>query len=139
MSDLGCGRIAGAGTVNGEKVHSVLFVESRPKHQDTLRDYFTKHGYRPLVLRDADRAVDRLKTAPPDAVVLMGDDIGDRVAGDFRAVAGSGVATVLVLGRDQKKLGPKLGKIPKTAKVLVQPVTPRGLRDALTECLAAAG
>ena len=127
--------IAGAGTVDGQKVYSVLCVESRPKHQDMLRDYFTKHGYRPLLVRDADRAIDRLNTSRPDSVILMGDDIGDRAVEDFKTVVGAGVATVLVLGREQKPLAKNLGKVPGHGAVLLQPVTPRSLRDAVSKCL----
>ena len=35
----------------------VLCIESRIKHQDILRDYLSKRGYRVLLLSDADRAV----------------------------------------------------------------------------------
>ena len=128
--------IAGARSSDGETLKTVLCVESRPKHQDRLRDYFTKHNFRILLLGSADRAIDRLKTAPPDSVILMGDDVGDRIAEDVVSVASAGVPVVAVLGRTQAKLQKRLASLPAHATVLTMPVTPRDLRDALEECLA---
>ena len=39
---------------------TILCVENRPKHQDSLRIYFTKHGFRVLLLTDPQRAMLRL-------------------------------------------------------------------------------
>ena len=56
---------------------TILCVESRPKRQDVLREYFSKHGYRLLLMGDIDRALNRLKNNPPDGLILFGDIIGD--------------------------------------------------------------
>ena len=130
-------KIAGAQASDGKTLKTVLCVESRPKHQDRLREYFTKHNFRILLLGDADRAIDRLKTAPPDSIILMGDAVGDRVVDDFKTLLDAGVATVMVLGKSQRKLGKTLGKHPPHGAVLPMPVTLRGLREALTGCIDA--
>ena len=132
------GRVAGATTRDGATLKTVLCVESRPKHQDRLRDYFTKHGFRIMLLGDADRALGRLETAPPDSVILMGDAVGDRVAEDAAKFAAAGVASVVVLGRKQAGLAGPLAALPGHGAVLNMPVTLRDLRDALSLCLEAA-
>ena len=56
---------------------TILCVENRLKQQDSLREYFNKHGYRVLLLRDVERAIKRIETDPPQGIVLMADSLGE--------------------------------------------------------------
>ena len=139
LVSLGEGQaVAGAKTSDGRTLRTLLCVETRPKHQDVLREYFSKHGYRVLLLGNADRAIARLDTTPPDALVLMGDAIGDEAIEHFQAAINHTrpPACILVLPRGMKAEAKAIGQLPETARVMVQPVNTRSLRDALDACLA---
>ena len=133
------GTIAGAKTSDGRTLSTLLCVESRPKHQDVLRDYFSKHNFRVLLLGDPSRAIARLDTNPPDALVFMGDAIGEESLEHFQAALGHArpPACVLVAPKPLKEAVAGLGKLPKTARVLMQPATTRELRRAVEKCLDA--
>jgi serine/threonine protein kinase len=121
----------------------VLFVENRPKHQDVLRDYLGKRGYRVLLLGDAERAVSRIKQSPPDCLVLMGHTVEDDVIGAFfRAVQAEprgGMAGVLVLSEKQASLKSSFKESRPGLCVLVQPVSLRDLRQEIGSALRAVG
>src|SRR5262249_45571075 len=51
---------------------TVLCVEERVRQQDSLRQYFSKHGYRVLMLGDLHRAISRLQSDAPKGLVIMG-------------------------------------------------------------------
>lgn len=114
---------------------TILCVENRPKHQDTLRDYFTKHGFRVLLLSDAQRALSRLNATPPDALVLVGDVIGaHQLSGVYQSAVfkskKTGTAVVVIIGK-QSPTGPL--EDDSQARVLQQPVTLRQIRQAIEE------
>jgi CheY-like chemotaxis protein len=123
-----------------DDVRTVLCVESRPKQQDMLRQYFTKHGYRVLLFHDVDRALGRLRQQPPDCVLLMGDAIGDRVVEDFAKALTLGrdryLVTVLVLGEEQARLHAAVPADNPLGRLLVQPIKLRDLRTAIDDGLA---
>ena len=132
------GAVAGARTADGKTLSTLLCVESRPKHQDVLREYFSKHGFRVLLLGDPERALSRLDTNPPDVLVLMGDAIGPEVVGHFQAAMSHArpPACVLVAPKAEADAAASLDPLPKTARVLTQPATTRELRKAVERCLA---
>ena len=139
----GGAKIAGAVDAEGNALKTVLCVESRPKHQDRLRQYFTKHNFRVLLMSDASRAISRLKTSPPDSIILMGDSIGPEVAEAFADIVRSPtkVACVAVLGKKQANLANQIAFDEESypfGAVMIQPVTPRDLRQKLTACIKAA-
>lgn len=141
LRDLGDTQVADSGplvAIAGMK--TLLCVEHRPKRQDVLREYFTKHGFRVLLMSDIDRAFARLKNNPPDGLILFGDAIGDRAADDFkRALAltrGRNVAVVCVLTEEQDRLDKQLDAIDQRGAVLVQPVRLRDLRETLQQVFA---
>jgi serine/threonine protein kinase len=117
-------------------VPTVLCVESRPKHQDVLRDYFARHGYRVLLLSDPQRALNRMLSAPPEAFVLMGDSVGNQLPAVFRAAASQGrqfgTVVVAVLGKKAITGIERLQDEP-LARVLPQPTTLRDIRHAISE------
>jgi len=121
-----------AGAISAEdKV--VLVVENRPRHQDMLREYFTKHGYRVVLLGDPDRALSRLKTMTPQGVLLFEEAIGPRAADDFRR------ALELTKNRPVAVALSLNGKSPTPANsdprgtILSPPVNLRRLRTAIEQ------
>jgi len=114
---------------------TVLCVEDRVRQQDSLREYFTKHGYRVLLLRDFERALSRLASDPPKGLILMGDSLGDDVQAQYgKAVNASkryGTAVVLVLSKNQRDLKSVLNETERSRVLNEQPVTLRNIRKAL--------
>lgn len=122
---------------DGNSAVTIMCIEGRTKHQDVLRTYLTKHGFRVLMLSDVQRALNRLATAPPDCLILFGDSIGSEVAGAYEKVRSrpSGKpGVVAVLSEKQKHLASAFKTSPN-ARVLVQPIKIRSLRDAIDEVL----
>ena len=111
---------------------TVLCVESRLRHQDALRDYLSRHGFRVLMLSNLDRALARLDATPPNCMVLMGEALGnDGIVRGFQQAAEQAgrnrLAVIAVLSEKQVALRKQLPTA-DTARILVQPVTLRGLR-----------
>jgi eukaryotic-like serine/threonine-protein kinase len=116
----------------------MLCVESRVKQQDALRSYFTKHGYRVLMLGDSERALSRIASdSPPDGVVITSESIepGILPVTYKRAVElcrEAEIPLVLVLGKNSTN---EKSRLPDTncSVVLTQPVTLREIRRAIKE------
>lgn len=115
---------------------TILCVEDRPKHQDSLRKYFSKHGYRVLLLSDPQRAMLRLATSPPDALVIIGDVVGPSLPRVYASAIAEarrhGTAVIVVMGKRKIPGADRLSDVP-SGKVLYQPVTLRDVRHAVTE------
>ena len=120
---------------------TVMCVEHRPKHQDLLRNYLSRHGYRVLLLSDVERALDRVRRNPPDCLLLMGESIGDRVVEDYRRALLLGrdrsLVSVLVLGEKQSHLGKSITGPQGGGRVLTQPLVLRDLRKTIADGLNA--
>lgn len=121
---------------------TILCVEERLKQQDSLREYFNKHGYRVLLLRDVERAIKRIQSDPPQGIVLMADSLGsdDEATKAYSKVVAccrrSNTAVVLVLAKKHREIKDSFVQTP-LAKVLDQhPVTLRNIRSALEEIRA---
>ncbi len=116
---------------------TVLCVEERLRQQDSLREYFTKHGYRVLLLGNFERAMKRLKSDPPKGLVLMSDALGDETEALFgqaqQACQQTGTAMVLVLSKSRGSLKDQLTTTKATRVLSEQPVTLRSIRQALEE------
>lgn len=118
---------------------TLLCVEDRMKQQDSLREYFNKHGYRVLLLRDIERAIKRLQTDPPQGLVLMADSLGDdeeATSAYAKAVAccrRSGTALVLVLAKKHHNVKEQFVETPLSRVLSSHPVTLRNIRTALEE------
>lgn len=116
---------------------TVLCVEERLRQQDSLREYFSKHGYRVLMLRDFARALTRLQADPPKGLVLMGDSLGSDALKLFDKALStcrpSRTAVVLVLSKHQRDLKSKLADTDVSRVLSEQPVTLRSIRKALEE------
>ena len=115
---------------------TVLCIENRSKHQDVLRDYLTKHGYRVLILSDVERALNRIKENPPDCVVFMEDSIGPGAIEAFHKALqlDSDLSAVLVLSEKNAKAKKLLKKTDRT-RILVQPIKIRNLRSKIQKVL----
>ncbi|WP_166820429.1 serine/threonine-protein kinase [Thalassoroseus pseudoceratinae] len=121
-------------TSNGQP--TILCVENRVKQQDALRQYLSKHGYRVMLVGDAQRGISRLNQNPPDCLILMGDSIGSEIGEVFQQAVSTAndqsVFTIAVLSEKQQKLAKKLKSLDR-ARVLVQPLKLRDLRATIEE------
>jgi serine/threonine protein kinase len=121
---------------NNASVGTIMCIEERHQLQDKLREYFSKHGYRVLVLSDLHRGLSRLRSSPPDCMVIMAETIGEPAiqgyaeAQELQSQASGGV--VLVLGEQQSAWKARLSESDR-AQVLVQPVTLRELRRVVRQ------
>jgi serine/threonine protein kinase len=120
---------------------TVLCVEDRKKHQDWLREYLSRHNFRVLLLSDAERALQRMRTSPPDCVIFMGGALGDQLIDSVnRAVQlgrAASVVTVVVLSERQEPLADQILRPSELVRVLQQPIQLRDLRTAINEGLQA--
>jgi len=116
----------------------VLCVETRLKHQDLLRDYLAKLGYRVLMFGDLQRGLTRMRNNPTDCLLLMADSLGEEVAEGFqeflRWKKTSSTAAVVVLSRKQSDWKTVLEEAGST-RVLVHPVQLRDIRVDLETAL----
>ncbi|MCA9069125.1 MAG: protein kinase [Planctomycetaceae bacterium] len=116
---------------------TVMCIEGRTKHQDVLRTYLTKHGFRVLMLSDVQRALNRVATSPPDCLILFGDSIGNEIFTAYekaRSQPSGRPGVIAVLSESQKSLESKF-KPSTNSRILVQPVKIRSLREAINEVL----
>jgi DNA-binding response OmpR family regulator len=117
-----------------------MCIEDRHKQQDVLREYFSKHGFRVLVLSDLQRGLTRLKSSPPDCMVIMGDALGEQAVKGYSQAqeirGNSPVALVLVLAEQQSAWKERLSES-TSSRVVVQPVTLRELRKVVKRTLGA--
>jgi len=110
---------------------TVMCIENRRKQQDMLREYLSKRGFRVLVLSDLQRGLSRLRSTPPDCIVLMGEAIGRQIVPAFeevnRIAEAKAITSIAVLSRKQNAWRTELSET-ATMRVLVQPITLRDLR-----------
>lgn len=78
------------------------------------------------MLADPERGLDRLKTNPPECIILMGGTVGDQVVDLFRRAVvlneKNGGVCIAVLSDKQAQLRDQLEQS-ITARVLTQPIT----------------
>jgi CheY-like chemotaxis protein/predicted Ser/Thr protein kinase len=118
------------GTNGSKPLPTILFIEHRLKQQDIIRDYLSKRGFRVLLFNNVHRAISRLQSNPPDCVVLIGDSIGDDLAGAYeqvRELNGDRFIHIAVLAERQADLVEKLEQT-ALSRVMQQPITLRELR-----------
>jgi len=117
-------------------VPTIICIENRTKQQDALREYFSKHGYRVLVLTDPLRALNRVETERVAALLLIGDALGTEVTSVYQAALARckrrQTAVVLALSPKMAELRGKI-TIPDHARVLHEAVTLRSIRQTLVE------
>ena len=121
-------------------ISTVLCVEHRIQQQDALREYLTKHGFRVLMLSSWDRALARIKTNPPDCVLVLGASLEGKALPVYDEAANwcklKNVACVLVLPLRDKAAADQL-LVSKSIQVLNHPVTLRDIRVTIGEAIEA--
>ncbi len=124
---------------NGKSQPVVMCVEGRSKQQDILREKLTKQGYRVLMISDTSRATNRVEMNPPDAVILMGESIGNNVMKLFEKLTTIGkpisLVTIALLAKKQENLVNDLF-ISDISRILIQPVSMRDLFSEIKQTLA---
>lgn len=137
LKEMGHAVPAGPGSASLDESKTVMCVENRPSRQNLLRDYFSKKGYRVVLLPDPARLLTRLKTTAPMGIVLFSDPMGDDIPGQFqqvlKATESKPVPVILVLNEPQKKLADQLNGRDARGIVLRQPISLRDLRKALEQ------
>ena len=117
---------------------TVLCIETRTKHQDLLRDYLTKLGFRVLMMTDMQRGLTRLRSNPTDAVLLMADSISEGLSQGIQDLVrwkkSSSTAVVVVLSQAQQGWKKMLEDAGST-RVLVQSIQLRDVRRELESLL----
>ena len=117
---------------------TILCIENRPKHQDLLREYLTKLGFRVLMMTDLQRGLVRLQNTPADALLLMADSISNKSNDGFEAFLHwkktSSTAVVAILSPKQQGWKKMLEDAGST-RVLVQPIQLRDVRKELEALL----
>ncbi len=116
---------------------TLLCLESRAKNMDAFRQYFTKHGYRVLIFSDVDRVMSRLKTQPPDCLLIMGDAYEDQVLDIVQHATHVGrhtrLAVVAVLSKEYP--ADSVSQLPASPQtcILQQPVRLRDVREEIAK------
>jgi serine/threonine protein kinase len=116
----------------------VLCVEVQEVIQDALKKSLTRMGYHVLLVRDAERAAERYKESPPDAVVFDTDGLGPEALEAFLEMHekahedGHDLAGVVILGPKQHEL---LRSLPTDDRLVVlkKPVKMKDIQDALAQ------
>lgn len=123
---------------NTANATTIMCIERRHKQQEFIRKFFSKRGYRVLILGDLQRGINFVRDNPPDCVLLMGQAIEDSVVKSYhemvRATQAANAGCVLVLSEKQADLKSSLTET-KTTRVLVQPITLRELHAELRVAL----
>ncbi|QDT63932.1 Serine/threonine-protein kinase StkP [Calycomorphotria hydatis] len=113
---------------------TVLCVDHRPKMQDRLREYLSRRGFRVLLISDISRVKQRLRNSPPDALLMMGESIGDEIFDAYNFVQDGAfeppIACVAVLNEEQGKQKDQLLQT-GTSRILAPPIMLRDLRREL--------
>ena len=121
---------------------SVLCVEAQSEIQDVLRKTLTKMGYRVFLVSDAERAAERYREAPVDAVIFDTDGLGsDSVDSliDMHEKAHEDeqqLVALVLLGARQGDLKEKLPVNDKLI-VLTKPIKMKDVQESIHKLLPA--
>jgi CheY-like chemotaxis protein len=119
---------------------NVLCVEAQAEIQDALRKNLSRMGYRVLLVGDAERAAERFRETPTDAVIFDADGLGPEGIDylvDMHEKAhedGHPLVALVLLGPRQGELKNKLPDDDRMI-VLSKPVKLKEVQDAITELL----
>jgi CheY-like chemotaxis protein len=137
------GKTAGPATAGGTAApsRSLFVVESDERLQDAVREKFKEMGYRVLISADPERAWDRFRQQPYDALIVDAETAGDDGRLVFEHVVEEAerkkfkCAGILILGEEQADWAGRIQVRPHT-KVLARPgVTLKVLKRTLEELL----
>ena len=111
----------------------LLCVEISDRNRERLRGYFSTRGFNVAMTSDPARALKHCKSDPPDAVLLMGESLGERLYeafAAFRALAAEEAIGIVALVTSEQAEKRNALDGTGTVRVLVQPAS---LRDVRTE------
>jgi serine/threonine protein kinase len=128
-------------------VNRTLFiVEKDERMQDALRDKFKNLGYRVFIAGDPNRAADRFRQQPYDALIVDVGTVGEDGLTVFEHIMRDAAnrrfpcAGIVLLADDQEQAGLRQRVTPrKNVGTLVMPVKVRQLQQTLTELFGASG
>jgi serine/threonine protein kinase len=129
------------GKSDGKPAHSVFVAESDERLQDLLRDKLKDLGFRVFVSTDPNRALDRFRQQPYDALIVDARTTGEEGFRIFERVLAEALlrhvtcAAILILNGEQTDWQERLHPSPHVS-VLVDP-TFKHLRDKLKGLLRA--
>ena len=117
---------------------NVLCVEVQEPIQEAFRKTLSQMGYRVLLVRDAERAAERYRESPPDAVVFDADGLGPEALDAFIDMHekahedGHDLAALVLLGPRQAELS---GKLPTDDRLVVlsKPLKMKDVQDAIAQ------
>src|SRR5262249_10417386 len=95
-------------TVNPEGPRTIFVVKGHPKLQDALREKFRELGFRVLISKDPERALNRYEEHPYHALVIDAGSAGEPGLLAFKKMIrdademGLTLAAVLILNEDQE-------------------------------------
>jgi DNA-binding NtrC family response regulator len=116
----------------------VLCVEVQDQIQEAFRKTLTAMGYRVLLVRDAERAAERYRESPPDAVVFDADGLGPDALDAFLDMHekahedGHDLAALVLLGPRQRDLSSRLPTDDRLV-VLAKPIKMKDVQDAISQ------
>jgi CheY-like chemotaxis protein/tRNA A-37 threonylcarbamoyl transferase component Bud32 len=119
-----------------------LCVEVQEPIQEAFRKTLSGLGYRVILVRDADRAIERFLESPPDLLVFDADGLGSTAISTFLAMqekaqeSGQLQPALVLLGPRQHGLR---HQIPADDRVIVltKPIKMKEVQDALTQLVPA--
>jgi tRNA A-37 threonylcarbamoyl transferase component Bud32/CheY-like chemotaxis protein len=121
-------------------VPNVLCVEVQDSIQEAFRKCLTQMGYRVLLVSDAERAAERYRESPPDAVIYDVDGLGPEAFDAFLDMQekahddGHELAAIVLLGPKQRSLREQL---PANERLIVlqKPIKMKDVQDAIGQLL----
>jgi tRNA A-37 threonylcarbamoyl transferase component Bud32 len=119
---------------------NVLCVESQGEIQEAFRKTLSKMGYRVFLVGDPERAAERYREQPPDAVIFDADGLGPEAVQAFLDMHdkahedGHALAALVLLGPRQSTLKDKLPTDDRLV-VLSKPLKMKQVQDAITQLL----
>jgi serine/threonine-protein kinase len=119
---------------------SLMLVERAGRAQQTLRDFFTKLGYKVLITENPQRALSRFSTTPipADGLVLSAQSLGEPAVEAFNKLTSdpffSQVPAVLLVGQRQEALAER-ATVDARRKVIATPFHTRDMARLLAEIL----
>ena len=121
----------------------MFVVESDERLQDAVRDKFKDMGYRVLISSDPQRALERFRQQPYDALIVDARTTGEDGRFIFENVIDEAVrkqfscAGILILGEKQAQWAKSVRPRPNTAVLTDPGVTMKALTRKLEELLPA--
>jgi len=142
LEESGAGGAAQVGGFDAKAfvAKKLLCVEVQEDVQEAFRRSLSKMGYRVLIVADPERAAERYRENPPDAVLFDADGLGPHALDAFLDMHvkahedGHDLTALVLLGPRQHYLAKKLPTDDRLI-VLPKPVKMKEIQNALTQLL----